>query len=173
MSKEAPPIMRKLLIGDLANLKYNAANLEDEVLIHSVPFHSSRQILFSLLWLQGHVLGTSSSQSTRYFLLDDGTGSIIVTIQADADVPVLGSYVSVVGEIVRDTPCIQNPFDDFVASLKTLQFAARSVMCLSLADNYFPRDDESFLKSAPPSAFAELAWPFEVRDMSQKYSTPV
>ncbi|VDN96070.1 unnamed protein product [Rodentolepis nana] len=172
MSKEAPPIMRKLLIGQLANLNYGSTSLEDGGLIHSVPFPPNRQLLFSLVWLQGHVLGTYSSSSNSYFLLDDGTGSIIVKIQPDTELPSLGTYVSAVGEISRDGAFIQSPFDDFSSSLKTFQFAARSVMCLSLADNHFPGDEDSFPKSSPPSVYAELSWPLEVLDMSRNFSAP-
>ncbi|KAM3185083.1 hypothetical protein ACTXT7_007085 [Hymenolepis weldensis] len=168
MSKEAPPIMRKLLIGQLANAKYGIASLEEGVLVHSIPFPSNRKLLFSLVWLQGYVLGASSSPSNSYFLLDDSTGSILVTIQPDTELPSLGTYVSVVGEILRDSICFQSPFDDFSSSLKNFQLAARSIMCLSLADNYFPDDGDSFHRYAPSSAYAELSWPLEVMDMSRK-----
>lgn len=165
--------MRKLLIGQLASAKYGTGILEEGVLIHSIPFPPNRKLLFSLVWLQGYVLGVSSSPSNSYFLLDDSTGSILVTIQPDTELPSLGTYVSVVGEILRDGICIQNPFDDFSSSLKTFQLAARSVMCLSLADNYFPDDENSFRRYAPSSAYAELSWPLEVMDMSRKFSAPL
>ncbi|KAM7536655.1 hypothetical protein Aperf_G00000081242 [Anoplocephala perfoliata] len=172
MSREAPPLMRKLLLGQLVDIKYGVTCLHEGVLIHSIPFPPGRQLLFSLVWLQGYVLENSSSSPSPCFLLDDGTGSILVTIQADTELPPQGAYVSAIGEIVRAESSIQKPLNNCTPSSKSYQLNAKSIMCLSLVDNHFAGDDCSFRRHVPSSAYAELAWPLEVMDMSRKFSAP-
>lgn len=164
--------MRKLLLGQLVDIKYGTTSLDERDTIHSIPFPPGRQLLFSLVWLQGHVIEISSSSSLPYFLLDDGTGSVIVTIQPDIELPPRGTYVSVVGEIVRAVSSIQSPSDNCSPSLPAFQLTAKSIMCLSLADSHFAGDYCSDRRHAPSSAYAELAWPLEVMDMSRRFSAP-
>lgn len=174
MSREAPPIMRKLLIGQLSRLRYGFATSSEGALIHSVPFLPRRQLLFSLVWLQGYAFETPRPQSpVSLFLLDDGTGSILVTIRPDMELPPLGTYVSVVGELERSPVSSQDSLVGCSPSLTAYRLAARTVMCLSFADKCFSIEEDSTKKLAPSSAYAELAWPMEVMDMSQAFSTPV
>ncbi|KAH9279209.1 hypothetical protein ECG_08282 [Echinococcus granulosus] len=174
MSREAPPLMRKLLIGQLDRLQYGFTTSSEGALVHSVLFLPRRQLLFSLVWLQGYAVEASRPQSpASSFLLDDGTGSILVTIRPDTDLPPVGTYVSVVGELERASVSPQDSLAERSPSLTAWRLAARTVMCLSLADKCFSGDDNSVQKRAPSSAYAELAWPMEVMDMSQTFFTPV
>ncbi|VDD74130.1 unnamed protein product [Mesocestoides corti] len=172
MSKEAPPIMRKLLIGQLKDLRYEAVTSKEGNSIHSVPFTPGRQLLFSLVWLQGRVLGTASEASILRFLLDDATGSVLVTIQPDTQPPTPGSYVSVVGEVERVSGTTPGPCGDLTPSIVSWQISARSVMSLSQADKCFCKDDDATGQRTPSSVYAELAWPLEVMDMSQNFWAP-
>ncbi|VDM32714.1 unnamed protein product [Hydatigera taeniaeformis] len=173
MSREAPPIMRKLLIGQLSRIQYGFTTTKEGVLIHYVPFLPRRRLLFSLVWLQGYALETSNPQSpVPLFLLDDGTGSILVTIRPDMDLPPIGTYVSVVGELEQVPTTPQDSHVSRSPSLTTYRLAARTLMRLSLMDKYFI-DEDVTQKRAPSSAYAELAWPMEVMDMSQMFFTPI
>ncbi|KAL5104620.1 hypothetical protein TcWFU_002176 [Taenia crassiceps] len=148
MPREAPPIMRKLLIA-------------------------RRQLLFSLVWLQGYAFEASMPQSpVSLFLLDDGTGSILVTIRPDMELPSLGAYVLVVGELEQAPISSQDPPVGHSPSLTAYRLVARTIMCLSSADKYFSTYKDSTQKRAPSSAYAELSWPMEVMDMSQTFFTP-
>ncbi|VDK33635.1 unnamed protein product [Taenia asiatica] len=174
MSREAPPIMRKLLIGQLNRLQYGFATSDEGVLIHSVPFLPRCRLLFSLVWLQGYAFEASRSRSSvSLFLLDDGTGSVLVKIRADMELPPLGTYVSVVGELERAPITPHDSLVDCSASLTAYRLIARTIMCLSFVDKYFSVDEDPLQKRASSSAYAELAWPMEVMDMSQTFFTPV
>ena len=166
--------MRKLLIGQFSHIKSNFATSSEGNLIHSIPCPPDRQLLFSLVWLQGRVLATSAPQTpTPHFLLDDGTGSVLVTIEPDTELPQFGSYVSVIGEILHTSSDITDFFPERRPSLTAWKLSARSVMCLSLVDAFFSNDGGYSESCAPSSAYAELAWPLEVMDMSRTYFAPL
>ncbi|KAL5971791.1 hypothetical protein TSMEX_000456 [Taenia solium] len=123
---------------------------------------------------QGYAFEASRSRSSvSLFLLDDGTGSVLVKIRPDMELPPLGTYVSVVGELERGLISPQDSPVDCSPSLTAYRLVARTIMCLSFVDKYFSIDEDSVQKRAPSSAYSELAWPMEVMDMSQTFFTPV
>ncbi|BHF79842.1 hypothetical protein SprV_0702296500 [Sparganum proliferum] len=190
MSKQAPPIMRKLLIGQLRDLCVEPAAGSQTTRIFSVPAVApGSRLLFSLVWLQGRVMAidptpavvASSSlapepappqdakASIRCLLLDDGTDSVLVDAAAASakanTIPRLGDYVAVIGELRS-----RGQDGALTASLHNWQVEACCLMSLSHADKYSLCEGQQRQKQ--PSVFAELSWPLEVLDMSRHFFTP-
>nr|VZI25337.1 unnamed protein product [Spirometra erinaceieuropaei] len=189
MSKQAPPIMRKLLIGQLRDLCVEPTSGSQTTRIFSVPAVApGSRLLFSLVWLQGRVMAidptppvvASSSLAPepapepkapiRCLLLDDGTDSVLVDAAAASakanTIPRLGDYVSVIGELRS-----RRQDGALTASVQhNWQVEACCLMSLSHADKYSLCESQQRQKQ--PSVFAELSWPLEVLDMSRHFFTP-
>lgn len=175
-SKQAPPITRKLLIGQLSDMKHQyIRSVTADPAIHCISVTDSpppRNLFFSLVWLQGHVLSTNPETIAPHFLLDDATGSIFVQLASSgsgngASCPDVGEYVSVVGDVVPMMPGLIDPFAERNSSLKDWCITAKSVMSFTHSDQYIKN------ASTSASAFAEMAWPMEVKDMCNQFWTPV
>ncbi|TGZ72970.1 hypothetical protein CRM22_001770 [Opisthorchis felineus] len=154
MDVSSPPLMRKLLIGQLTAYPQRMPKFDAT---RQVWFRRSHQLgdgkslVWSLVWIQGTVLTHSDPQ---FFILDDATGRISVncrgdTAQESVARPTDGEYVAVIGRLLEsngDCP---------------LQISAKSVISISRQLQFDPPEPSISSISA-----SELSWPFEVKDMT-------
>ncbi|CAH8434265.1 unnamed protein product [Schistosoma turkestanicum] len=121
---EAPPLMRKFLIGQLFHNTtnqlpiYNAIrqvwemNIVDNNNNNDDKTNKSKKLLsWCMLWLQGRITNiyqstNNNNNNTHNFILDDGTGKLLIIYELDKNQPVnyqvtVGDYVAVVGKLIQ------------------------------------------------------------------------
>ncbi|KAH8855566.1 hypothetical protein KSF78_0002063 [Schistosoma japonicum] len=100
---EAPPLMRKLLIGQLFHNPdklpiYNSIRQVWE--IDFMDNDTLKTLSWCMLWLQGRITKIYQPANNN-FMLDDGTGELLILYELDKNQPVnytanVGDYVAVI-----------------------------------------------------------------------------
>ncbi|CAH8496111.1 unnamed protein product [Schistosoma rodhaini] len=185
---DAPPLMRKLLIGQLFHNTNKLPIYNSIRQIWEINFldNNNNSVLKTLswcmLWLQGritkHYQSTTTTTTTitttnnsNNFILDDGTGELLIIYELDKNQPInykvnIGDYVAVIGKLVQPNN------DDKDQLLNCWHILAKSVT--HLTDQIIQQDKcELFTSSSSSSqkvmsnsSFYELSWPLEVIDMT-------
>ncbi|CAH8834767.1 unnamed protein product [Trichobilharzia szidati] len=170
---EAPPLMRKLLIGQLFQNPsklpvYNAIRQVWELDISDADdddvCQTPKELSWCMLWLQGRIIKCHHPNSCN-FLLDDSTGEILVVYELNKSQsvnyePSVGDYVAVIGKLVQPS----NNNNEKNEALNCWHVLAKSVTQLGGSQNI--QDDCLSPKSISNSGIYELSWPLEVLDMT-------
>ncbi|CAH8432347.1 unnamed protein product [Schistosoma bovis] len=193
---ESPPLMRKLLIGQLFHNVdklpiYNSIrqiwemdHLDNNITTTTNNTNNSvlKKLSWCMLWLQGRIIKNyqSPNSNNNNFILDDGTGELLIIYDLDKNQPVnykvnIGDYVAVIGKLVQPNKDNNNNDydDDKKECLNGWHILAKSVT--HLTDHIIQQDNGELLyassssssqKIMSNSAFYELSWPLEVIDMT-------
>lgn len=192
---EAPPLMRKLLIGQLFHNTdklpiYNSIRQiwEMDYLDNSTTTNNNNSVLkklsWCMLWLQGRIIknyqSLNSDNNNTNFILDDGTGELLIIYELDKNQSVnykvnIGDYVAVIGKLVQPNKDHNN--NDKKEYSNDWHILAKSVT--HLTDHIIQQDKSELFTSSSSSSFEsssqkimsnsayyELSWPLEVIDMT-------
>ncbi|CAH8471033.1 unnamed protein product [Heterobilharzia americana] len=163
---EAPPLMRKLLIGQLFQNAdrlpvYNSIRqiwemdiMEDGILM---------KLSWCMLWLQGRITKCYHPTNCN-FLLDDGTGEMLIVYELNKSQcinykPNIGDYVAVVGKLCQADEDSKNE------TFNCWHILAKSVTKLGSQAVQIGQCESLSQKEVSNSAIYELSWPLEVVDM--------
>uniref|UniRef100_A0A5K4F589 CST complex subunit STN1 n=1 Tax=Schistosoma mansoni TaxID=6183 RepID=A0A5K4F589_SCHMA len=183
---DAPPLMRKLLIGQLFHNTdklpiYNSIRQIWEMNFLDNNNNSVlKKLSWCMLWLQGritkHYQSTTTNNNSNNFILDDGTGELLIIYELDKSQPVnykvnIGDYVAVIGKLVQPN---KDDNDDKDQLLNCWHILAKSVTHLTdqITQQYkcelftSSSSSSSSQKVMSNSSFYELSWPLEVIDMT-------
>ncbi|KAF5403908.1 Nucleic acid binding OB fold tRNA helicase type [Paragonimus heterotremus] len=160
MDLSTPPLMRKLLIGQLSPSQPDCHPTYDAIrqVWRRPPLRpNERTLVWSLVWLQGIVV---SHVDEHCFKLDDATGRVRVSCLAEGEqetiaIPNVGEYVAVIGRLQVST-----------ALNDKWLVLAKSVTCLNRQVTSQVASSGLNASSLQPGAASELSWPLEVADMT-------
>lgn len=161
MDVDSPPLMRKLLIGQIvANHPTGALTYDTSRQLWTLRRHPSRPLVWGLVWLQGTVQRAGIQSG---FCLDDSTGLIRVEQADDSSSsspcqPKTGEYACVIGRLVGPS---DSGNGDWLVQAKHI------TVVRATADN--SSDPVPSRGGLNKVAVAELSWPMEVKDMTEAF----
>ncbi|KAA3680584.1 uncharacterized protein DEA37_0014019 [Paragonimus westermani] len=160
MDLSTPPLMRKLLIGQLSPSQPDCHPTYDanrQMWRRPSLRPNERALVWSLVWLQGMVV---SHVDEYCFKLDDATGRVQVSCPTDGEQetiarPNVGEYVAVIGKLQVSTA----PNEKWLVVAKSITYLNRQVTSQIVSSGLSA-------SSLQPDAASELSWPLEVADMT-------